>query len=171
MATYQFKIELLPKAWAQKNKYDAKLLYDTKQDDNFEQYDPSIAWERHILSVELDYIISKVLPRGKSWSSDLLIWGDDKHTDIQAWVKDKEQHLESVTIRLDLRDKLDKLVNDIVILAKSMDCVLFMPETKQIIDPNPLSIYEAINRSSAAHFVKNPGEYLENITKKKEDGE
>ena len=124
MAVYQFVIELIPKKWVKSNKnFCIKLLFN-----NFDLYDPSIAWEDYSLRVDLESLLYRILPGGKTWHEDLLIWGDAKHNDIQVWFENKK--IDSIKIRLDLRENIDNLKKKIIELAKHLDCYFFLPSEK-----------------------------------------
>jgi len=124
VATYQFKFEFLPRGWAVNNKFDVKIFYD----DNVgaDQYDLSIAWENFIFSNEIDSLISKILPKNQSWDTDLLVWGNEEQSDIKVWLDDKK--LESLTIRLDLRNKIEILLNNIIELAMKRIVLYLYPK-------------------------------------------
>lgn len=156
MATYQFTIELLPETWAKNNNYSAKSLYDNGQ------YDSVIAWENQIINTEIDNIISNILPKNNSWSSDLLIWGNEENNDIQIYTSTKG-HIESFIVRLDLRRELDDYINKIVSLANELNCIFFVPEFKKIINANKQDLYTYIQRSSAKRFVDNPQKYFNDL--------
>ncbi|MBA2654095.1 MAG: hypothetical protein H0U71_03385 [Gammaproteobacteria bacterium] len=162
MAIYQFTIELLPRDWAIYHEYNPKSLYDLEQ-----QYDVAEAWEGHHLSNVFDNIISSFLPKGKSWNSRLIIWGDYEHNDIQVWMRNKDQ-VESITIRLDLRTEIKGLINNIILLAKKLNCVFFVPEIRKIIDPDIFLLHKLIAHSTAVKYVTNPEDYFKKIELKKQ---
>jgi hypothetical protein len=60
MAIYQFIIVLVPGRWASENSDDVNKLYSE------EGYDVSEAWKQFPPSQDLDPLLSKILPRGKS---------------------------------------------------------------------------------------------------------
>jgi hypothetical protein len=106
------------------------------------------------------FLTKSVLPEGfkypdKYWDSKLLVWGDDEHNDVKAWMQN-ERCVESIAIRLDLRDNLDKFINDITSVAKIIDCVLFIPETKQIIEPSHSQFMKSLRIHQLRALLKTP---------------
>lgn len=156
MAIYQITIELIPQMWAINNNYDAAGLYEDKQ------YDPSTAWRNNLFKKDFASIISKVLPKRNSWHPNLDIWGDSEYNDIQIFWNENKKEIEAFTIRLDLRDDIENILKQIRLLAITLDCVLFFPESKKIIRAEDPMLQYIIDNSNAARWVKNPKKYLEN---------
>lgn len=160
MATYQFQVELLPKDWAENNIFSAKQNQNVvEQVDCYKQYDFSIAWSNIIYSDEINKLISSILPKSKSWHENLLTWGDDKKSDIKIWLKDDDT-IESITIRIDLRDKNTNLLKGILLFAKKLNCVFFLPEVMQVVDASLEYLYKFIYKSEAAKFTEDPKQYI-----------
>ena len=79
MATWQFQIELIPRQWAEESNFDVEALYDS------EGHDSSTAWENYSSPIDLEQLVSEILPKNESWHSDLKVWGKTDSNDIQVW--------------------------------------------------------------------------------------
>jgi len=155
MATWQFKIELVPRARVGAASNNVHTLYDS------EGYDTSVAWEKYSPSIEVEPLMEAIFPKGESWHADLHTWGDEERSDIQIWYKNNR--LESIAVRLDLREKYESLLSKVAYLASKLDCVVFIPESKSIIEPNVFALGKAATESNAAKFVKDPEGFLRSI--------
>lgn len=159
MATYQFIIELIPEIWIENKKNPVELLFDQ------DSYDSSVAWKNITLKYELESLLSIILPRGKSWHKDLYVWGNEENSDIQVWLRDG--NINSIMIRLDLRNDIENLKLQIVDLAKRLNCELFFPHSRQIVDPDITLLNKAILNSNAEKFVNDPERFLDELEKNK----
>jgi len=151
MATYQFVLELIPKTWAENKSKNEEMLFD----DEF--YDLTEAWKNHRLIIDTD-LFSQILPKGTSWRESLQIWGDEEKSDIQLSIN--ENNIESIKIRLNLRDNVEDLKLKVLALANRLGCYLFSPQLRKIIPPDIASLNIAISSSSAARFVVDPVKFL-----------
>ncbi|MDF2690921.1 MAG: hypothetical protein K0S29_776 [Gammaproteobacteria bacterium] len=154
MATYQFVIQLLPRAWIENKKNSVGSLYD---EEGF--YDVAVAWEANQKKFDLENIFFWILPKKKSWSKGLWIWGDEEENDIQVSLLENNC-IESIRFRLDLRKSVDDLKLKLIEVAIKLDCYLFLPEFKSIIAPEITALNEAIAHSNAARFVNDPKKFL-----------
>jgi len=157
MATWQFSVNLIPKSWAIVNNFRASLLYTENG------FDTEIAWKNNQLTPEFIETLSKLLPPAKSWSENLLCWGSEEEHDIQVSLENES--IEGVNIRIDLNQKLNKIINKIVITAKKIDCVFFFPEYRTITEANEFELKRALQNSQAAQFVKSPTSFLSKLQK------
>ena len=155
MATWQFRIELIPRQWAESSEGNVEVLYDS------EGYDTSSTWVQYPPSIEVEPLIEGIMPKGKSWHSDLHAWGDEERNDIQIWYKSGK--LESFAVRLDLRENMDNMLAKIADLAKALDCLIFVPEFRKTINPIVSELGIAAAQSNAARFVKDPEGFLNNL--------
>ena len=156
MAAWQFALVLVPKAWFEKsgNRVDA-LLYD----DGYETYQ---AWRDYQPKIDLDRLCGSLLPAAPSWSEEIKKWGSEKQTDVQVGYEDGL--VESIRIRINVRENSMALLSKIVEVAKALDCLFFLPEEKAVIEPNIFELNTAILRSRAARFLKDPEGYLKGLT-------
>ena len=162
MAIYQFTIELIPESWSIEHYYNPSVLYKNQL------YDLSTVWQGINLSSNLNNILSEVLPRGDAWHSNLKIWGDAEHNDIQLWMDNSKEKIEAITVRLDLISDFENMLKKIVILAKRLNCTIFLPEFRKIVPPNYILLKQIIQNSRAFKFIKDSTEYLNKIDLEKE---
>lgn len=120
MAIWQFKVGLVPRTWAEAEGSLPAMLYDA---DGYS--DMSVAWRHNQLDVDIDDLMSRVLPAAASWSDQIKIWGDETTNDIQVLYQGTA--VELVQIRIDTRNSTPDLCSKIVRLARDMDCYLFLP--------------------------------------------
>ena len=156
MAIYQFTVVLLPNHWVSAKNINIDDLF-TK-----EGYDISAAWKQYPPIQHLDSLLTEILPKGKSWHSDLKIWGNQKYSDIQVWYQNGI--LDDITMRFDLRQNVSGLISKTVTLAIKLNCDFLFPEKRKIIKANISELKEAIRNSDAAKFVKNPRLFLDNLS-------
>ena len=155
MATWQFSIILIPKLWAEENKFDSSFLYSE------EGYDTEIAWEKHQPAPIFKNILSNILPTSKSWNKDLLCWGNEEEHDIQVWYVNNT--IDGIHVRLDLNQKLNSIITKLIKTAKELDCVLFLPELKINTEANEFELKKVLQSSQAAKFVKDPYGFLSDL--------
>ncbi len=58
------------------------------------------------------------------------------------------------------------MIVKVVKSAKALDCALFFPELKSVAEANEFELKGAIKNSNAAKFVRNPQEFLNEISNK-----
>ena len=105
MAIWQFPVYLIPYSWAKKHEFDADCLFDENG------FTTESIWDSFQLENDFKDRIERVLPKAKSWSDELLLWGDQDKNDIQIWFN--ERIYEGVLVRIDLRDHPMFLINKI----------------------------------------------------------
>jgi hypothetical protein len=132
MAIWQFTVGLVPRAWAEAEGSVPAKLYDA---DGYT--DMSVAWRYEQLDVDIDDLMSRVLPAAASWGDEIRIWGDETTSDIQVCCQGIA--VESVQIRIDTRNSTSDLCSKIVRLARAMDCYLFLPGDRSIISADEYS--------------------------------
>ena len=158
MATWQFSVVLIPESWAQENKYCPSSLFD---EDGY--YDTDAVWKENQPNPEFINLLSNLLPPAKSWSKEMLCWGNEEEHDIQVGYEGK--FIESIHIRLDLNQKLNSILVKLVKVSKELNCVLFFPELKTITEANEFELRMALQDSRAIKFVKDPHGYLDELQK------
>ncbi len=158
MATWQFSVVLIPASWAEENSYSSSALYDD------EGYDTECAWKGRQPESGFKAVLGDILPPSKSWHEELLTWGNEKEHDIQVWFENET--IDGIQIRLDLNQTLNEMIVKVVKSAKALDCALFFPELKSVAEANEFELKGAIKNSNAAKFVRNPQEFLNEISNK-----
>jgi len=147
MAAWQFEFQLIPAAWAKANNYQADALYR-------EDYiTPEIAWLDNQPSVNTDELFLQLLAEGESWHPDLSVWGDSNRNEINLWREGGE--IKELSVRFDLRAKLNALPAHVIDAAGLLECALFVPQRRVVFDPDLHTLLATIRESRAAKFVSN----------------
>ena len=158
MATWQFSVVLIPKSWAEENKYCSSSLYD---EDGY--YDTEAAWKENQPNTNFITVLSTLLPPAKSWSKEMLSWGNEEEHDIKVGYEG--ELIEGIHIRLDLNQKLNSILVKLVKVANELSCVLFFPELKTVTKANEFELNNALQNSRAAKFVGDPHGFLDELQK------
>ncbi len=78
----------------------------------------------------------------------------------------RNEAIDGINFRLDLTQDLNEIIVKVVRAAKSLNCALFFPEFRSVVEANEFELKNAIKKSNAAKFVSNPQEFLNEISKK-----
>jgi hypothetical protein len=155
MAAWQFSVVLIPKLWVVKHQCDSSLLYSDTG------YDTEVAWIENQPSPTFKQVLSTILPPAVSWHEDLLCWGNEIEHDIQVGCENNS--IEGIHIRLDLNQNLNSIIVKLVKAAIELNCALFFPELKSIVDANGFALKNAVQKSKAAQFVNDSQGFLDNL--------
>lgn len=158
MTIWQFKVGLVPRTWAEAEESRPAMLYDA---DSYS--DMSVAWRHKQLDIDIDDLMSRILPTAASWSDEIKTWGDETMNDIQ--VRYQGAAVESVQVRIDTRNSTSDLSSKIVRLARAMDCYLFLPRDRSIISADEAALSNAICKSSAARYSADPHAFIESLAR------
>jgi hypothetical protein len=153
MALWQFKIELIPQSWIDSGGVVEALFSE-------EGVDPSIAWARYYDS-RLEERLSSALQNGKSWHSDLALWGDLEEDDIQLW-RDQGK-VESIQAPFDLRNPNLSLFQAIVDIARDLGLAILAPDIKMVVPWDTQELLRVAMESNAARFVDDPHSFLQQV--------
>ncbi|MDD8058552.1 hypothetical protein [Shewanella metallivivens] len=156
MAVWQVPIEFVPAKWAEENNFEVESLYG---EDGF---DTTCAWIENQPTKDLDTIFSPILPKVDSKDEDLSLWGNDKVHDISVWHEEGE--ILSIGFRLDLRENIISIMSALCEAATSLNCVLFVPGQKVILNPNVFELKQYILKSNAAKYVNDPEGFLNGLS-------
>ena len=156
MAVWQVPVEFVPAKWAEENNFEVEALYG---EDGF---DTTYAWIENQPTKDLNAIFSPILPKADSWSEDLSLWGNDKAHDISVWHEDGEFF--SIGFRLDLRENVTGIMSALCEAAKELNCVLFVPGQKVMLNPNVFELKQFVLKSNAARFVSDPESFLNGLS-------
>jgi hypothetical protein len=159
MSIWQFTVGLVPRTWAEADGILPAMLYDA---DGYS--DMSAAWRHKQLYVDIDDLMSRVLPAAASWSDEIRIWGDEATSDIQVCYEGTA--VESVQVRIDTRNSTSDFCSKIVRLARAMDCYLFLPDERSIISADEPALSKAICKSSAARYSADSRAFLESLDRR-----
>ena len=151
MTVWQFTIAFLPQQWL-----DAGGKVDTL----FEEeagFDATPAWGayRH---PNLEDILGNALRKGKSWHSDLTIWGNEQTDDIRLWRR--KGKVNSIIARFDLRQPNMTLVQQVIYMAQELNLAIVAIETGSVVPVDVEQLLRAAAESRAAHFVLDPASFL-----------
>ena len=150
MAIWQFKIALLPQRWID-TVGDVLSLVDA------EGYESAAAW-RGYDKCQLQDMLGALLPQGRSWHADRVVWGKVDSDDIQLWSSNGE--VEFVQVRFDLRNPNFAMFRQVATLAKELHLGILALEVKTLLGPEPDRLLRAAAESAAAHFVVDPESFL-----------
>lgn len=156
MALWQFKVELIPSAWAQA--HDVALLF------NEEGCDPSTAWKGFERIEPLCQGLDSVLPRGRSWHLGQSLWGSEDQSDIQLWRENGE--IESLSARFDLRQSVPELFLAVAKFTAQFQLAILSVESLQYIQPTQEALLTEASCSRAAEYAKNPAEFIATLARK-----
>jgi hypothetical protein len=160
MALWQFKVMLLPRAWFEMTNNCVESLFSNVGNST------SDAWREHQLKNNMRKLMSGALPSGRSWSKKLKFWGNLETTDIQIWYEDRL--IRSISIRVDVRKPFLPFLQKIVEICNTLDCVLLVPSSRKIIEPNILSLMKEISTSVAFKFSIDRRGFITNFWKEYE---
>lgn len=152
MALWQFKVALVPKHWLDAGGLVSALVTE-------EGWETAIAWAG-VRGDTLKARIDRVLPRGKSWSPALTLWGSEERSDIQLF--EEGGHVESLNVRFDLREPDIKLFRSVLELAQDSGLVVVDMVRRRIV-PDLDGLVRTAAESEAAHFVLDPVSFLEQV--------
>ena len=156
MAFWQVPIEFVPAKWAEENNFDVESLYG---EDGF---DTTCAWIENQPTKDLDAIFSPIFPKAESWDEDLSLWGNDKVHDISVCFEEGE--IFSIGFRLDLRENIISIMSALCEAATALNCVLFVPGQKVMLNPNVFELKQYILKSNTAKFVSDPEGFLNGLS-------
>lgn len=145
MAVWHFAIAFVPQDWLEAGG-DVLALSEGE------------AWWsfRHPRLEEL--LGNAALRKGKSYHSDLTIWGTEQTDDIRLWRRKGKVH--SLTVRFDLRQPNMMLFQQMVHIAQELRLAIVSLETMSVVPLDVLRLLRAAAESRAAHFVLDPASFL-----------
>jgi hypothetical protein len=148
MAIWQFELAPIPAAVAEVRARDGD------SDHKLELAAPERA--------ALFFRLSAILPPAPAWDEAMRLWGDEKRDDIAFFMSDTG--IEGLRIRVDVRNLSTSLVRAICNLASDFGWV-FLSEAGEIIQPSPEAVLDAIARSPASEYVRDPSGFLGRIAR------
>lgn len=126
MALWQYNFFILPRHSVLNNKF-------TPEYDENDLFEDDIYWSEVSIQVSLFDDIEKKIPRGKSWSNDLLVLGDLESNCLEVYSEESE--VRSVSIRVDFTSDYEGFLRLIVEFVILKDLVL-LSEEKDLLKPN-----------------------------------
>lgn len=155
MAVWQFSIEFLPQGWLDSGGNVHALLEPEGG------FDASPAW-RSFPHATLEQLLGQAgLSKGKSYHSNLTVWGTQPIDSIQLWRR--REKVQSVTVRFDLRQPNMELFQHVIRIAQERHLAIVALETMSIVPLDVLRLLRAAAESRAAHFVLDPSSFLSEV--------
>ena len=157
MAIWQFDLHLIPrsKIIERYSRVPAQLSDEEFYTVNW--------WSGVALLIDYESILGSFLPKYISWHKDIFSWGAEDSDSI-AIIFENNTH-EEIFVRIDAR-KLDiSFLEKVSHFAKLCDCLLLLVGNRKLMEPDPLALYQEIERSNAYKFVMNPRGFLDELTK------
>jgi hypothetical protein len=150
MAVWQFTIAFLPQDWLDAGGDVPSLFAEGT-------FDAGPAW-RSYRHPQLEEVLGSALSKGKSWRSELTIWGSEQADDMQLFRS--KGRVDSIVVRFDLRQPNMALFQQVVRIAQELRLAIMTLETMSIVPLDVLQLLRAAAESRAAHFVLDPASFL-----------
>jgi len=152
VAIWQFTIAFLPQDWLDAGG-DVHALFEDEGG-----FDASLAW-RSFRPSKLEGVLGNAaLGKGKSYHSDVTVWGNEQTDYIQLWRR--KEKVQSVTVRFDLRQPNMALFQQVTHIAQELRLAIVTLETISVVPLDVLRLLRAAAESGAAHFVLDPTSFL-----------
>ncbi len=118
----------------------------------------------NITDIKIDKL-SKIFPRGVSWSESDFIYGNVENTCIEIFYDDGK--VEEISVRVDVAnitsDELDTIVDFI------SENGLHICKNGKLYEPTVKNVVEIMKKSRAYAFVKNPIKFLDDLSQVYDD--
>jgi hypothetical protein len=150
VAIWQFTVAFLPQRWI-----DSGGIVDALFGE--EGFDSAPAWWRYD-GAQLEAVLGSVLSKGKSWHSDLTLWGNVEADDIQLWRA--EARVRTVQVRFDLRQPNIALFREVVNIARELQLAIVALSSQRLVPLDVERLLRAAAESDAAHFSVDPASFL-----------
>lgn len=138
MAVWQYSLTIIPKA----SMLNGYIIKRYSGDGLFRD---NIYWEKVPTPAFFLYDIENILPRSKSWSKDLLLFGDLESNCFEVYCEN--EYIKSVSFRIDFTSDFVKILRNIVRFVKRKDLIL-LDENHSIVASNHRSIKSLIKQSN-----------------------
>lgn len=147
MAIWQFKLRLIPES-AVRAKFGIVPISIPQELEDF-------AWWSDVQPpAGFETSIDAILPRTKSWSKEMLIWGNERSSAALVCY-DSNRKIEDVEFRIDVGGLSLTFVRSICGLAKELDCML-LTGSNHLIASDDRAILAAIRKSTAKKYLDDP---------------
>ena len=114
--------------------------------------------QKTILSEESLIKLRSVLPTGKSWHNDLVVYGELESTCVCVW---KDSDRVEISCRIDVSSLEEDVINALVDFAKANN--LTFVYNQKAVDTSSNSIKVILTNSPAYKFLKNPNSFFDSI--------
>lgn len=149
MAIWQFNLTISPKVDLADQYHKSNVPIDTPYD----LFSPR-------KDTEIIDLLDTLLPRYKSWSENILSWGEEAGNRISAYMSNNK--IEGISARIDVRQDPVRFLNQLIVLANYCNAKLITDDYIDI-KPNKGDLIGAIQSSDAMRFVNNPRGFIENL--------
>jgi hypothetical protein len=150
VAVWQFAVAFLPQDWLDAGGDVLSLFAEGT-------FDASAAWWSY-RDPKLEEVLGSALSKGKSWHSDLTIWGSEQTDDIQLFRS--KGRVGSIVARFDLRQPNMALFQQVIRIAQELRLAIVTLETMNVVPLDVQPLLRAAAESRAAHFVLDPASFL-----------
>jgi hypothetical protein len=161
MAIWQFRLDLIPTSALRAKFGTAPTTVPHELAEDFAW------WSDAQPPAGLEASIDVILPRANSWSTEMLIWGDERG-DTASVCYNSNRKIEWIGFRVDVRRLSPTFVTSICRLAKELECMLLTGQY-HLIAPDDQAVLAAINQSTAKNYLDAPVSTLLSL-KPKEGG-
>lgn len=144
MAIWQFDFMVIPKSNVAMDMHTDEILL----------------WRVELLE-DFRENIKEILPLKKSWSKNIILYGNVDETCIELFC---EQMMLEFSVKLDLRSLSKEVFNKIIDMISEIDGQILYQEKLYPSDSEVL--IQLVRESDAARFCKNPREYFDNFGNK-----
>jgi len=128
MAVWQYHIFIVPEEEIKSFFKDAMSITN----DDLNEID---WWKYSQLDLDKFKIFEKLLMRKKSWSKDIILFGEEDSDCVEILMDNKK--IVEVSARIDLRHNYKNILNNLCDFAQSNNCI-FLNDSLNIIYPNIL---------------------------------
>lgn len=149
MALWQFDCMIIP---------NKNVFMDTKSDE-------ILSWRDIKMSSDIGKIAQSILPLSKSWSEEILIYGDNDSTCIKL-ILEKEK-MEEIMIRLDLRDLTKKMLMNIIEFINTISGKVLYNE--KVYEAKIEVLIPLMKASDAGKFSIDQEKYFKEMIKQSEE--
>ncbi len=108
-------------------------------------------WKYRQLNIEWFDVFNDLLTRNKSWSKDIILWGDESSNCVLVLIENNE--ILEISIRIDLRSNFDFFLRLICNFTQRHECALLNNEL-EIFSPDFVIIKENIIKSKVHNFLE-----------------
>ena len=117
--------------------------------------DNAVSWhDRKIENISVNF-----LPLGKSWSKDIVIYGNVEETCFELLYDDKA--LVEISCRLDLRSLTKSLLHNVINYVQSINGFFFYKGKSY--PPNYKEIVNLLKESDANRWCENPAGFIQSL--------
>lgn len=143
MSIWQHQIFILPKE-------ELDSFFSNSYSLTIEDFDNINWWRYRIITLkEIKYTFSKLLPKEKSWSEDLIVFGDENSNCFKVFLE--EEIPIELSARIDLRDINYEFIDLLISFAKKKDLVFLSDLSKdnlRIIYPSKILLEQEITENN-----------------------